>query len=167
MRIFKSYGLFFVFIALHVIAEPILVTEQPTSPLIVEKDKPVHKPKKITNAITKKDIGYKYLFIVRYPEKFTVTVNNKELKTGESTTITDTDTFEVNYAYEWWSPWQIYKGSGTKKYRIPSPVDDVQITFIDWHNPGRIQVAKAELLEENRVFADQKKSDKGKKRHGK
>lgn len=126
------------------------------------------KTKKITNAITKKDIGYKYLFVNRYPEKFTITVNGKELKSGESTTISDTDTFETGYSYEWWAPWQIYKGSGTKKYRIPENVNEVQITFTNWHNPARIAVAKAQLIDENTVFADQKKqSSKGKKPHGK
>lgn len=124
--------------------------------------------KKITNTITKKDIGYSYLFAKRYPEKFTISVNNKELKTGESATITDTDTFEVTYSYEWWAPWQTYKGTGTKKYRIPASVDEVKITFTDWHK-GRITVANAELLEEDRTFADSKKETgkHSRKRHGK
>lgn len=143
----------------------IAVNQLALSPSSTQEIKP--QQKKITNAISKKDVGYTYLFVKRYPDKFTVTVNNKELKSGDSTTI-DGDTFEVGYSYEWWAPWQTYKGSGTKKYRIPAHINEVQVTFTDWHNPARIKVAKAELIEENTTFADTKKSDKkGKKRHGK
>ena len=95
-------------------------------------------------------------------------MNGKELKSGESTTISGTDTFDVNYYYEWWAPWQTYKGSGDYKYRIPANAKEVDITFTDWHNPSRLKVSNAELLDEKRAILDTKKNDKhSRKRHGK
>jgi hypothetical protein len=125
----------------------------------------------ITNSITRKDIGYSYLFAKRYPDVFTIKVNGKELKFGESTDISS-DTFEGSYYYEWHAPWKVYSGSGSKQYRAKPGIHTLQIKFLDWHNPDRIQISNAELLKDtNKTEADtqstKKESRRSRKRHGK
>jgi hypothetical protein len=126
------------------------------APILNNSVSPKQTNKTIKNTITKNDIGYTYLFVKRYPQKFIVKINDRELKSQESTVLKNADTFEVSYEYEWWAPWQIYKGGSIKKYKIPSTVNEVRISFIDWHNSSKISVANAQLLEEKKIVYDQK-----------
>jgi len=90
----------------------------------------------ITNKITKKMLGYSYLFITYEPTTFTLTINGVSVAQGDTALIDlKDDMLEITYYAEF----KDGKRKSSKKYRYTvKPGNDPLTIIFDWHADPRI-----------------------------
>ena len=113
---------------------------------------PARNIKKITNTITKNDIGYYKAFSWHYPKHFTLKVNGNKIAPGDSIELKE-NTITIQYDYEWWAPWGNQIGSKKVTYEIPVGVDEIPIKFGGWDEKERTAIPQAKKVSEETALA--------------
>ena len=103
------------------------------------------KTKKVTNSISPNDLGYYQLFSTHYPEEFTLTVNGKAIKNGESIEVKE-NKLTIKYEYSWKVPFGKRTGAKEVTFEIPKDKNEVEITFAGWKASERILISQAKKL---------------------
>lgn len=102
----------------------------------------------ITNAIEPDMLDYEY-WGKRTPESFTVLINKKEIKHGESYEVKkEEENLTITYSYSFASG--IYKGSKEVTYKMNDNADKEKLTF-SWNETWRVLVSNATPIKQEKV----------------
>lgn len=134
--------------------QPDILAKSTINPLLELPEPPKTtqtKTVRITNGITKKDIGYYKMFSWHYPSEFVLKVDGKPIEPGKSLEFQNR-TITITYDYIWQAPWGKTVGAKQVTFEIPQDIDTVTINFANWDNEERISIAGAKKVSKEELI---------------
>ena len=109
---------------------------------------------KIKNNVVEKKLKYKYLFLTYIPTKFSITINDQELKQDEEMDVTIKDNkLSVRYDYEFMDG----KRTGAKvvHFEVDPEAQELDLSF-SWKDKWRVIIDGAEATSFERIEKEEK-----------